>query len=123
MQNLSKSKKILYGAMFGVDIALTIFFLVVSVVMIATMPSDADRVAGNFQNNFIGWFQQNPNFFLFIVVIPLIILFVVNVFVLTMYVKKSSEKKKVALNDLSDEDKAKLREALMKDLTGGDKKE
>jgi len=123
MENLSKSKKILYGALFGADIALTLFFLVVSIVMIATMPSKADAAAGLYQKNFIGWFQQNPNFFLGIIVIPLLALFVCNIIVLTMYVKKMGEKKKVALNDLSEEDKAKLREALMKDLAGGDKKE
>jgi len=123
MQNLSKSKKILYGALFGADIALTLFFLVISVIMIATMPTQNDAALGNYQKNFIGWFQQNPTMFLLIVVLPLIALFVVNIVVLTMYVKKSNEKKKVALNDLSEEDKAKLREALMKDLAGGDKKE
>ena len=123
MGNLSKSKKILYGILFGLDVALTIFFLVVSIVMLATMPSAADVVAGRYQQNFIGWFQQNPTFFLILVVLPLIALFIVNIVVLVKYVKSSSTKKKVALNDLSEEDKAKLREALMKDLSGEDKKE
>ena len=123
MGNLSKSKKILYGVLFGLDVALTIFFLVVSIVMLVTMPSLADIKLGNYQKNFIGWFQQNPTWFLIIVVLPLIALFVVNIIVLVKYVKSSSTKKKVALNDLSEEDKAKLREALMKDLSGEDKKE
>lgn len=123
MQNLSKSKKIIYGALFGADVALTIFFLVVSVVMIATMPSDIDVQFGNYQDNFIGWFQQNPTYFLLMVVLPLLALFIVNIVVLSVYVKKTNEKKKVALNDLSEEDKAKLREALMKDLAGGEKKD
>ncbi len=78
---------------------------------------------GNYQKNFIGWFQQNPTWFLVIVVIPLILLFIVNIVVLVKCVKSGNTKKKVALNDLSEEDKAKLREALMKDLSGGDKKE
>ena len=59
----------------------------------------------------------------FLVVLPLVLLFITNIVVLGLYIKKSSTKKKVALNDLSEEDKAKLREALMKDLSGGDKKE
>lgn len=123
MENLSKSKKIIYGVLFGLDVALTIFFLVVSIVMLATMPSSADVMLGNYQKNFIGWFQQNPTWFLVIVVIPLILLFIVNIVVLVKCVKSGNTKKKVALNDLSEEDKAKLREALMKDLSGGDKKE
>lgn len=123
MQNLSKGKKILYGTLFGADIALTVFFLVISIIMLATMPSDYDVIMGNYQKNFIGWFQQNPNMFLILVVIPLVALFIINIVILSMYVKKSNEKKKVGLNDLSEEDKAKLREALMKDLAGGEKKD
>lgn len=123
MQNLSKSKKIIYGALFGADVALTIFFLVVSIIMLATMPTAADVIEGNYQKNFIGWFQQNPTMFLVFVVLPLIALFIANIVILSMYIKKSGEKKKVALNDLSEEDKAKLREALMKDLAGGEKKD
>lgn len=123
MQNLSKGKKILYGTLFGADIALTVFFLVISIIMLATMPSDYDVIMGNYQKNFIGWFQQNPTMFLVFVVLPLIALFIANIVILSMYIKKSGEKKKVALNDLSEEDKAKLREALMKDLAGGEKKD
>lgn len=123
MQNLSKSKKILYGALFGADVALTIFFLIISIVMLATMPTKEEIAAGLVANNFVGWFQAHPRYFLVIVVVPLFALFVTNIVVLSMYVKKSNEKKKVALNDLSEEDKAKLREALMKDLAGGEKKD
>ncbi|MCQ2799117.1 MAG: superinfection exclusion B family protein [Bacilli bacterium] len=121
MKDLPTSKKVLYGTLLGADVALTIFFLVVSIVMIATMPDKIDAFNGNYQDNFIGYFQQNPTVFLFVVVIPLILLFIANIFLLVWYAKKTNEKKKVELSDLSDEEKAKLREALMKDLQGGNK--
>lgn len=121
MKDLPTSKKVLYGTLLGADVALTIFFLIVSIVMIATMPSEADIAFGRYQDNFIGYFQQNPNVFLFVVVIPLIALFIINILLLVWYAKKTNEKKKVELSDLSDEEKAKLREALMKDLQGGNK--
>ena len=121
MKDLPTSKKVLYGTLLGADVALTVFFLIVSIVMIATMPSAIDVTLGNYQDNFIGYFQQNPNVFLFVVVIPLILLFIANILLLVWYAKKTNEKKKVELSDLSDEEKAKLREALMKDLQGGNK--
>ena len=121
MKDLPTSKKVLYGTLFGADIALTLFFLVVSIVMIVTMPKDEYEVIVNgYAPGFIGYFQQNPNVFLLVVVLPLLALFIVNIWVLITYAKKANEKKRVALNDLSEEEKAKLRAELMKDLQKGE---
>lgn len=115
-----KSKKILFISLFCLDMALTIFLFVVSIIMIATMPKTKSEID---QTTFIGYLQYNPTVFLLAFVIPLFILLAANVAILIWYIKKSSKAKQVKLNDLSDEEKEALRKELMKDLSGSSDEE
>ena len=108
-----KTKKILFITLFALDIALTVFLFVVSIIMIATMPDLPTEID---KNTFIGYLQANPTVFLIAFVVPLFLLLGANIFILVKYVKKSNEKKKVQLNELSEEEKEALRKELMKDL-------
>lgn len=116
----AKAKKILFIALFGLDIALTMFLFIVSIIMIATMPATKQEID---TTTFIGYLQGNPNLFLFAFVVPLFALLAVNIFALVMYLRKTSKAKQVKLNELSDAEKEALRRELMKDLAGGAKEE
>ena len=59
---------------------------------------------------------DNPNAILFVFVFPGVLLLGFNVFILIKFIKMVSAKKKVQLNELSDEEKEALRKELMKDL-------
>ena len=113
-----KNKKILYISLFALDIALTIALFIISIIMLVKMPqtqTDRDNATG-----IIGYFVKNPTVFLVSVVLPLFILLGVNIYVMIWYVRKQNKAKKVEVSDLSDEDKAKLRAELMKDLQNED---
>lgn len=110
----TKTKKILFGTLLGLDIALTVALFVISIVMLATMPKNAADLA--LASGFIGYLQKNPSVFLGVVVVPLFALLAVNIGVLVWYVKKTNAPKKVELTDLNEEEKAKLKAELIKDL-------
>lgn len=110
-----KTKKILFIALFALDLALTVFLFVVSIIMIATMPKTKNEID---TSTFIGYLQANPTVFLIAFVVPLFILLALNVFILVMYVRKTNKAKQVKLNELSAEEKEALRKELMKDLAG-----
>lgn len=107
-----KAKKILFIALFALDVAVTIFLFVVSIIMIATMPTYKESIN---PNTFIGYFQANPTIFGVAIVIPLFVLLIGNILALVIYLRKN-KKKKVELNELSDAEKEALRRELMKDL-------
>jgi len=108
-----KTKKILYIALFALDIAVTVFLFVVSIIMIATMPELPTEID---KTTFIGYLQGNPNVFLIAFVIPLFALLIGNIIILILFVRRTAAKKKVQLNELSAEEKEALRKELMKDL-------
>ena len=110
-----KAKKILFIALFAVDVALTVFLFVVSIIMLATLPEYKDDID---PSTFIGYLQANPTVFLLAFVIPLFVLLVANIVALVFYFRRNNEKKKVGLNELSEEEKEALRKELMKDLAG-----
>lgn len=99
------------------DVAVTVFLFVVSIIMLATMPKSGIAMDNAIRNNgpFIGYLQQNPNVYLWAFVVPLFVLLILNIAMLALYVKKVS-KKAVVLEDLSDEQKEAIRQALLKDM-------
>ena len=112
MKNMNK--KPIYIVLFALDIIATIFLFVVSIIMLATMPdSKAELDAGE---GFINYLQRNPTIFLVAFVIPLFLLLAGNIVILVRYVRKVTAQKKVALQDLSVEEKEALRRELLKDI-------
>lgn len=120
-----KAKKTLLICGITLDVAVMVFLLVVSIIMLATMPELIDEKHPEYviQKNgpFIGGLQTNPTLYLCTCVLPLVILLILNIVGLVYYVKKAG-KKKAMLADLSEEQKAALREELLKEMQD-DKKE
>jgi heme/copper-type cytochrome/quinol oxidase subunit 2 len=97
-------KKIIIGVgIFEALVVVTLF--IISIIALATM-EDKD-----FGSGFIKDLQRNPNMFMWIIVVPLIIIFVVDgLYLLYIYLiaRKADEKAKAVTSNLSEEDKAKL---------------
>jgi len=110
-------KKGLIIAGISVDVAVTIFLFVVSIIMLATMPKNTPDMtnAQLLNGKFIGYLQQHPKLYLWTCVVPLFALLIANIAILALYVKRVS-KKAVVLEDLSDEQKEAIRQALLKDM-------
>ena len=117
----AKTKKILIFSGIGLDVAVTIFLFVVAIIMIATMPgsslSKAEYNAKIAQNGpFIGYLQTHPTIYLWSCVVPLFVLLAANIAFLVLYIRKVGKKPEVAVEDLSEEQKAALRAELLKEL-------
>lgn len=87
-----KSKKIIWGVIFGLDIGLTLFFLITTIIMLAAMPSNIDIALNYYQDNYIGYLQKNSNMFLVLIVIPMLVLFVANAVGLVIYALKTRKR-------------------------------
>ena len=122
---MKKYKKPLLLSLLGVDFALTVFLLVISIIMIATIVSNGNnpQEAAKHASGMIKFFIKNPTAYLFICVIPLFLLLAANIIGLVLYVRKTSKKEPTKLDDLSEEQKEALRQELLKDLQGENKKE
>ena len=123
-----KTKSILIFSGIGLDVAATVFLFVVAIIMLATMPannlSKEDFNAKIQQNGpFIGYLQAHPTLYLWTCVIPLFVLLVTNIVFLVLYVRKMAKKPEVAVEDLSEEQKAALRAELLKELQSEQKDE
>ncbi len=115
-----KTKKILFFTGLGLDVAIMIFLLVVAIIMLATMPSGDllkyhPEIVIEQNGAFIGTLQTQPTLYLCTCVVPLIVLFILNIIGLIYYVKKAGTKKAV-LSDLSEEQKAAIRAELLKEM-------
>ena len=121
--NKNVKKGLLIGGIV-LDVGITVFLLVVSIIMLATMPKNSIEMSEAIEKNgqFIGYLQQNPTVYLFTCVVPLFLLLGVNVVGLVMYIKKAG-KTKATLAELSDEQKDALKVELLKDLTESKKEE
>ncbi len=120
MKLSTKAKKILFIALFCLDIALTIALFVISIIMLATMPEDIGSITG--KEGMIQFFQKNPTVFLVAIVLPLFLLLFANIAILVWYVKKVNKPKEAKLSELTDEEKEKLKQELMKDLLANQEK-
>ena len=121
--NKNVKKGLLIGGIV-LDVGITIFLLVVSIIMLATMPKNSIEMSEAIETNepFIGYLQQNSTVYLFTCVVPLFLLLGVNIVGLVMYIKKAG-KTKATLAELSDEQKDALKAELLKDLTESKKEE
>lgn len=115
-----KTKKILFFAGLGIDVAITVFLFVVAIIMLATMPKNQLELSRAIETNgpFIGYLQQHTNLYLWTCVVPLFLLLGANIVFLVLYVRKMGKKPEVAVDDLNEEQKAALRAELLKELQG-----
>ena len=115
-----KNKKPLFIAIIALDLALTIFFLVISIIMLSqTVGKTPAEIAANADNGLIGYLQNHTTVYGVAFVIPLFVLLAANIVGLVIYVKKTSKSEPTQLDDLSEEQKEALRQELLKDLMGG----
>ena len=112
-----KVKKALIITGIALDILLTIALFVFSIVILVNMPDT--RWESLPEDTFLGYFQRNPEMILLVDVLPLALLLVGNVCLAIWYIKKTGkkeEKKQVSLNDLSEEEKAALKQKILQEM-------
>ena len=122
---MNKYKKPLIISALAVDFALTVFLLVISIIMIATIVSNGNnpQEAAKNASGMIKFFIQNTTAYLWLCVVPLFVLLAANIIGLVFYVRKTSKKEPAKLEDLTEEQKEALRQELLKDLqSGGEEK-
>ncbi len=120
---MKKSTKILIIAGVAVDVAITVFLFVISLIMLVTLGKYGnvnDAIAAAKPGSLKLFLLQNTNVYFWAFVFPLFILLAANIVGLVFYVKKTSVKEEPAkLSDLSEEQKEALRQELLRDLQGG----
>ncbi len=122
---MKKFKKPLIIAGLVLDVGVTIFLFVISIMILAKVIPAAtlnEAITNSRNLPLIHFLLQNPTVYLVGFVIPLFVLLALNVVGLILYVKKTSGVKPAQLDDLSEEQKEALRQELLKDLQG-EKKE
>ena len=112
---MKKAKKPLLIVLIALDLAITIFLLVLSIIMLV---STAGKTKAQIQEatGFIGFLQTHPQVYGFGFVVPLFLLLAANIIGLVIYVRKSAKKEPVKVNDLTEEQKEALRKELLNDL-------
>ena len=110
-----KVKKVLLIIGIVIDVAITVFLLVLSIIMLA---NTIGRSGNDYAPGLIGYFQKNPLVYGLTCVVPLFVLLALNIIGLVIYVRKSAKKEPVAVNDLTDEQREALKKELLKELAG-----
>ena len=112
-----KTKKALIIAGIAFDALVTVALFVFSVVILVNMPDS--RFESLPEDTFLGFFQHKPEMILICDVLPLAALLVTNVGLAIWYIKKTGnkeQKKAVTLNDLSEEEKAALKQKILQEM-------
>ena len=93
------------------EIALTVFLVTVSIIVMVSINQGSG-------NEFIKWLAFHPLWFFILIVFPLIVLFLVNVFLLIKAVTESKEPgaSTMTQEQLLEEAKRQAREEVMKEL-------
>lgn len=116
---MKKKYKLLIILGIVIDVAITLFFFIISIIMLAMLGKygDPKEAAAN-ATGLILFLLENTTVYFWGFVFPLFVLLAGNIIGLLFYVKKTSEKEKAPtkLDDLSDEQKEALRQELLKDL-------
>lgn len=121
-------KKVLIIGGISIDVLITVFLFVISIIMLATMPDLKSAGYLDMKSYYeahpgmITYLQANPTTYLLSCVLPLVVLLIANVILLVLYINKAG-KRKTELSDLSEAQRAALRAELMKDMSSEEKKE
>lgn len=115
---MDKTKKALIITGVIVDVAITVFLFVISIIMLVMLGKYGDpKQAAAHANGLILYLLNNTNVYFWAFVFPLFVLLAANIVGLVFYVKKTSVKEAPAqLSDLTDEEKEALKAELLKDL-------
>lgn len=110
-------KKALWISAIVLDVGITGFLFVVSIIMLvntANIQTEADRQQ---LTGLIGFLANNPTVYLWAFVVPLFVILAANIIALVLYVRKTTKREPVKVNDLSEEQREALRQELLKDLS------
>ena len=115
---MNKTKKALIIAAVAVDVLITIFLFVISIIMLVMLGKYGNpKTAASNASGLILYLLENTNIYFWAFVFPLFVLLAANIVGLVFYVKKTSVKEEPAtLDDLSEEQKEALRQELLRDL-------
>lgn len=113
---MKKSTKYLLIAGVAIDVAITLFLFVVSVIIIILTGKYGVREAPNHASGLILFLLKNTTVYFWGFVFPLFVLLAGNIIGLVFYVKKTSKEEQPKLQDLSEEQKEALRQELLRDL-------
>ena len=115
---MKKHQKTLIIIGVALDLLVTVFLFVLSIIFIAVVAKYGVKDAPNHVSGFLVPLVKNPALYGFTCVVPLFLLLALNIILLVIYVKKTSAKENAPtkLDDLSDEQKEALRQELLKDL-------
>ena len=116
---MKKYKKPLFIALIILDVGITVFLFVISIIILATVgpaPTLDDAIARS--SGLIRFLLEHSNIYLVFFVIPLFLILAANIIGLVFYVRKTSKSEPAKLEDLSEEQKEALRQELLKDLQG-----
>ena len=119
-----KLKKPLFIGLIVLDVAITVFLFVISIMVLVTMAGVSTlNEAIEKSDGLIKWLLQNRTIYGIFFVIPLFLILAANIVGLVFYVRKTTKREPAKLEDLSDEQKEALRQELLKDLqSGGEEK-
>ncbi len=110
-----KIKKPLAIALIAIDVCITVFLLVISIIMLVqTVGKSASDILN--ATGFIGYLQNHTNFYFCLFVLPLFILLALNIIGLVFYVRKTTKEEPVHVSDLSDAQKEELKKQLLADM-------
>lgn len=117
-----KFKKPLLIALLALDLVLTLGLSIFNIIMLANVvgknAADISEMEGLF-----GYLAKNAtNVYLPAFVVPLFVLLAGNIVLLVWYVRKSTKKEPVKVDDLTDEQKEALRKELLEELGQTDEK-
>lgn len=116
---MKKNLKVIIIVGIAVDVALTLFLFVISIIMLVMLGKYGNaKVAAENASGLILYLLQHTNFYFWVFVFPLFVLLAGNIIGLVFYVKKTSAKENAPakLDDLSEEQKEALKAELLKDL-------
>ena len=130
---MNKNKKIGLIVAGAVELALIVFCLIVSILVMSTLHTFAEygneAAKLNLENNgpMIGWFQNNPTPFFLIIVVPMLVILVVDVVYIVMYAVKresnlSEQEMKILEEQARNQAKDELRAEIMAELEEEEKK-
>ena len=113
-----KNKKPLWITLIALDIGVTVFLFVVSIIMLSNVSKTAGERAQ--LKGFVGWLvnKLEPWQYGVMFVVPLFLLLAGNIIGLVLYVRRSTKREPVQVSDLSDAQKEALRQELLKELQG-----
>lgn len=117
MDNLFKKMPWLRPVLIGLEVAVVLALVAISIITMVTM--------GKSTIPFIKWLQLNPFWMFLLIVFPLVLLFLFNIYLLikTLSVSQNPSIHKLSNEELLEEARRQAREELKKEMEKNDSKE